>query len=204
MIGRMFARPMFPAFFLMLATLAASAESIAIGNYGSYANGMPFRIALAKGYFQEEGANITGIIASEGGGTSVRNAMAGVAYGEANPGAIAVAIQQGADIKIVSANVLTIAEFAWMVKKDSPIKTIKDLKGRKIGYTNPRSTSQALANMIVQSAGLKPERVEWVKPGGFGKGVAALDWGEADITPIPEPLWSKVKGKYRAVVVASD
>ena len=65
----------------------------------------------------------------------------GVAYGEANPGAIAVAIQQGADIRIVSDNVLTIAEFAWMVKKDSPIKTIKDLKGRKIGYTNPRSTS---------------------------------------------------------------
>jgi NitT/TauT family transport system substrate-binding protein len=88
MIGRMFARLMFPAFFMMLATLAASAESIAIGNYGSSANGMPFGIALAKGYFQEEGANVTGIIASEGGGTSVRNAMAGVAYGEANPGAV--------------------------------------------------------------------------------------------------------------------
>ena len=46
--------------------------------------------------------------------------------------------------RIVSDNVLTIAEFAWLVKKDSPIKTIADLKGKKIGYTNPRSTSQAL------------------------------------------------------------
>ena len=145
MIGRMFARLVFPSFVLALAFLtAASAENIAIGNYGSSANGMPFGIALAKGYFQEEGANVTGIISSEGGGTSVRNAMAGVAYGEANPGAIAVAIQQGADLRIVSDNVLTIAEFAWMVKKDSPIKTIADLKGKKIGYTNPRSTSQAL------------------------------------------------------------
>jgi NitT/TauT family transport system substrate-binding protein len=85
----------------MLAALnAAGAEEIAVGNYGSSANGMPFGIALAKGYFQEEGANVTGIIASEGGGTSVRNAMAGVAYGEANPGAIAVAIQQGGDIDL--------------------------------------------------------------------------------------------------------
>ena len=100
----------------------AAAENIAVGNYGTSANGMPFAVALAKGYFQQEGANVTGIIASQGGGTSVRNAMAGVAYGEANPGAIAVAIQQGADIKIVSDNVLTIAEFAWMVKKNSPIK----------------------------------------------------------------------------------
>src|SRR6476659_9524783 len=132
---------------------AATAENIAVGNYGSSANGMPFAVALAKGYFKQEGADVTGIVSSQGGGTSVRNAMAGVAYGEANPGAIAVAIQQGADIKIVSDNVLTIAEFAWMVKKDSPIKTIKDLKGRKIGYTNPRSTSQALAILLLRKAG---------------------------------------------------
>ena len=84
---------------ILLAAFAsdALAENIAVGNYGSSANGMPFAVALEKGYFQQEGANVTGIIASEGGGTSVRNAMAGVAYGEANPGAIAVAIQQGAD-----------------------------------------------------------------------------------------------------------
>src|SRR5438067_3299572 len=191
---------------ILLAAFAsdALAENIAVGNYGSSANGMPFAVALEKGYFQQEGANVTGIIASEGGGTSVRNAMAGVAYGEANPGAIAVAIQQGADIKIVSDNVLTIAEFAWMVKKDSPIKTLKDLKGKKIGYTNPRSTSQALAVLLLQKAGLKPEDAELVKTGGFGEGVAALDIGAIDVAPMAEPVWSKFKGKYRAVVAASD
>src|SRR5215467_12174891 len=78
MMGRIFARFVFPAFALTFIALAmANAEDIAIGNYGSSANGMPFGIALAKGYFQEEGANVTGIIASEGGGTSVRNAMSG-------------------------------------------------------------------------------------------------------------------------------
>ena len=34
------------------------------------------RRRAAKGYFKEEGANVTGIISSAGGGTSVRNAMA--------------------------------------------------------------------------------------------------------------------------------
>ena len=63
----------------MLFAATAMAENIAVGNYGSSANGMPFAVALEKGYFQQEGANVTGIIASEGGGTSVRNAMAGVA-----------------------------------------------------------------------------------------------------------------------------
>lgn len=182
----------------------AVAENIAVGNYGSSANGMPFAVALEKGYFQQEGANVTGIISSEGGGTSVRNAMAGVAYGEANPGAIAVAIQQGADIKIVSDNVLTIAEFAWMVKKDSPIKTLKDLKGRKIGYTNPRSTSQALAILLLQKAGYKPEDAELVKTGGFGPMLAALELDQIDVAAVTEPLWSKVKDKYRVLVTGAE
>jgi NitT/TauT family transport system substrate-binding protein len=182
----------------------ASAEKIAVGNYGSSANGMPFAVALYKGFFKEEGADVDGIIASQGGGTSVRNAMAGVAYGEANPGAIAVAIQQGADIKIVSDNVLTIAEFAWLVRKDSPIKTIKDLKGRKIGYTNPRSTSQALDILMLKKAGLKPEDAELVKTGGFGPMVAALELGQIDCAPVTEPLWSKSKDKFRVLITGAE
>ena len=155
------------------------AEELAIGNYGVSANGMPFGVALAKGYFKDEGINVTGLISSAGGGTSLRNMLAGggVPYGEVNPGVIISAILQGADLKIISDNVLTVAEFTWAVKPDSPIKTIKDLKGKKIGYTNPRSTSQALANMLLGIAGYKPEDAELVKTGGFGEGVAALDAG---------------------------
>jgi NitT/TauT family transport system substrate-binding protein len=189
----------------LVATLGtAQAENIAVGNYGVSANGMPFAVALAKGYFQQEGANVTGIISSQGGGTSVRNAMAGVAYGEANPGAVAVAIKQGADLRIVSDNVLTIAEFAWMVKKDSPIKTIKDLKGKKIGYTNPRSTSQALGILLLQKAGYKPEDAELTKTGGFGPMVAALELDQIDVAAVTEPLWSKVADKYRVLITGAE
>ena len=185
---------------------SASAEEIAVGNYGVSANGMPFGVALVKGYFKDEGLNVTGLISSAGGGTSLRNMLAGggVPYGEVNPGVVVSAILQGADLRIVSDNVLTVAEFVWAVKPDSPIKTIKDFKGRKIGYTNPRSTSQALARMLLQSAGYTEADAELVKTGGFGEGIAALDSGQIDIAPITEPLWSKVKNKYRAVVVANE
>ena len=183
----------------------AGAEDIAVGNYGIAANGMPYAVAMAKGYFKEEGADVTGIISSQGGGTSLRNMMTGnVAYGEVNPGVVTVAIQQGADLKIISDNVLTVAEFVWAVKPDSPIKSIKDFKGKKIGYTNPRSTSQALARMLLQAGGYTEADAELVKTGGFGEGIAALDSGQIDVAAITEPLWSKVKGKYRAVVIASE
>jgi len=190
----------------LLVAASACAEEIAVGNYGVSANGMPFGVALAKGYFKEEGLDITGLISSAGGGTSLRNMLAGggVPYGEVNPGVVVSAILQGADLRIVSDNVLTVAEFVWAVKPDSPIKTAKDFKGKKIGYTNPRSTSQALARMLLQSAGYTEADAELVKTGGFGEGIAALDSGQIDVAPITEPLWSKVKSKYRAVVVANE
>jgi NitT/TauT family transport system substrate-binding protein len=184
----------------------AAAEEIAVGNYGVSANGMPFGVALAKGYFKDEGINVTGLISSAGGGTSLRNMLAGggVPYGEVNPGVVVSAILAGADLKIVSDNVLTVAEFVWAVKPDSPIKSVKDFKGKKIGYTNPRSTSQALARLLLGTVGLKEEDAELVKTGGFGEGIAALEQGLIDVAPITEPLWSKYKNKFRAVVVASE
>src|SRR5262249_42565948 len=158
--------------------LPAQATEIAVGNFGVSANGMPFAVAMEKGYFKDEGINVTGIITSAGGGTSLRNMLAGgVPYGEVNPGVVIAAIQQGADLKIISDNVLTVAEFVWAVKPSSPIKSVKDLKGAKIGYTNPRSTSQGLAMKLVELGGLKPDDATLTRTGGFGEGVAALDTG---------------------------
>lgn len=188
-------------------TLAAPAraEKIAVGNFGVSANGMPFAVALDKGFFKAEGIQVDGIITSAGGGTSLRNMIAGgVPYGEVNPGVVVAAILQGADLRIISDNVLTVAEFVWAVKPDSPIKTLADIKGKKIGYTNPRSTSQALAQMVAQKAGLQPSDVELVRTGGFGEGYAALGTGMIDVAPIPEPLWAQYKDKLRPIAFASD
>lgn len=183
----------------------ANAQQIAVGNFGVSANGMPYAVATELGLFKAEGINVTGIITSAGGGTSLRNMLAGgVPFGEVNPGVVVAAIQQGADLKIISDNVLTVAEFVWAVKPDSPIKTIKDLKGAKIGYTNPRSTSQGLAMLLLSQAGLQPNDAELVRTGGFGEGVAALETGMITVAPLAEPLWSKFKDKYRAVAVASE
>ena len=45
---------------LAITATGISAEEIAVGNYGASANGMPFGVALVKGYFKDEGLNITG------------------------------------------------------------------------------------------------------------------------------------------------
>jgi NitT/TauT family transport system substrate-binding protein len=193
----------------VLATLAGTTANaqyqIVVTNFGVSANGMPFAVAIEKGLFKAEGIDVKGIITSAGGGTTMRNMMAaGAPYAEINPGAAIGAIQAGVDMKIVSDNVLTVAEFAWVVKSDSKIKSPQDLKGAKVGFNNPRSTSVALLHILLEKAGLKQDDVQMVRTGGFGESLTALDIGTIDMTPITEPLWSKYKDKYRVIAVASE
>src|ERR1700756_5882148 len=157
----------------LLPQRATAAEQIVVSNFGVAANGMPYAVAMEKGFFKAEGADVSGILSSAGGGTTVRNLMTGhLSFGEIDLAGTVAAIQQGADLKIVSDNVLTVAEFVWAVKPDSPIKGIKDFKGRKIGYTNPRSTSQGLAMLLLTKAGLKAGDAELARAGGGGGGGA--------------------------------
>jgi NitT/TauT family transport system substrate-binding protein len=192
-------------FAMVMQQPATGAEQIVVSNYGVAANGMPYAIAMEKGFFKEAGADISGILSSSGGGTTVRNLLGGnLLYGEIDLAGTVAAIQQGADLKIISDNVLTVGEFVWATMPNSSIHTLKDLKGKKIGFTNPRSTSQALDILILESVGLKPEDAELVKTGGFGESVVALNVGLIDAAPIADPVWSKNESDLRIIVKASD
>src|ERR1700742_3552070 len=184
---------------------ASRAEQIVVSNYGIAANGMPYAIAMEKGFFKQEGADVSGILSSNGGGTTIRNLLGGnLDYGEVDLAGTVAAIEQGNDLHIISDNVLTVGEFVWAVKPDSSIKSLKDFKGRKIGYTNPRSTSQALNVLLVQTIGLTQADVNSVKVGGFGEQVVALDIGAIDVATLADPVWSKNSAKLRTVVRGAD
>ena len=190
---------------LLAGIATAQAEEIEISNYGVGTNGMPYGVALKKGYFKEAGIDITGIRSSPGGAPTIRNLLAGnLPFGEAGLTAIVAAIRGGADIKIIAGTTNTTAEIGWVTKLDSPVKTIKDLKGRKIGFTNPNSTTHALALMLLEAAGYKPNEATTISTGGFGPGLAALEHGELDVAPFAEPLYAKSKSKYRLLVWSTD
>ncbi len=130
------------------------AEEIGAANFGAAANGMPWAVALEKGYFKEAGVDITGVVSSLGGGPDLRILLGGnLPYAEAGLSAVAAANQAGAELVIVSDNVHTVSDILWVTRKDSPINSIKDLKGKKIAFSNPGSTTQALDYWLVDSAG---------------------------------------------------
>ena len=184
---------------------ARAAEQIVVSNYGVAANGMPYAIAMEKGFFKQEGADVSGILSSSGGGTTVRNLLGGnLAYGEVDLAGTVAAIQQGAALKIISDNVLTVGEFVWAVKPNSPIRTLADFKGHKLGFTNPRSTSQALDILLLEAGGMQPTDAELVRTGGFGEQVVALGLGAIDVAALADPVWSKNKASLRQILRAAD
>jgi NitT/TauT family transport system substrate-binding protein len=184
----------------------AIADDIAIANYGVAMNGMPFAIAISKGYFKEEGApNITGIMTDSGGGTTIRNLTAGdLLYGESSLAAVVSAIQSGADIKIISEDASLVTDICFVTMPNSPIKSINDIKGKRLGFTNPGSTTQALTLLLLEKVGLKPSDVTMTAAGGFGPGLTALENGGLDVMALTDPLTSKYGDKYRVVAWAKD
>ena len=89
------------------------------------------------------------ILTAAGGGTAVRNTLAGgIPFGEVSLAAAVLAINSGQKLIIIGAGAQTVSDQMWVVKKDSPLKGIKDLVGKQIAYTAPGSVS----NMVMAPA----------------------------------------------------
>ena len=107
---------------LMLAGTAARAETITVTHWGAAFYGAPYAVAMAKGFFKQNGVDVTGILTSQGGGTSVRNTLAGdLPYGEVALPAAIEAINNGVPLKIIGSGAQSVADILWMVKKGSPM-----------------------------------------------------------------------------------
>lgn len=185
---------------------SAAAIDLTVTHFGTGMYGVPFAVAREKGWFKTDaGLDVTGFITSSGGGTTIRNALASdIPYGEvALPAAIA-AIQQGVKLTIVHGGVLSVADQVWVTRKDdTTIKQFADLKGRKLGYSSPKSVTDIMTSMMLKTNGLT-EAVERKSVGGIGSGLTALREGGVDMTYVTEPVWSKEKSNFRAAWWSTD
>jgi NitT/TauT family transport system substrate-binding protein len=198
-------RSILAAAMIACAPLAAHAEEIAIAQYGSSTSAMPWAIALEKGFFKDAGVDITAIRASAGGSADIRNMIAGgLPYAESALASVITASRNGAEIRMVSENIDTVANFVWATKPDSPVKTLTDLKGRRLTYTTPQSTSEVVDHLLVAKLGLQNEDVKYVATGPYGAALTALQAGGADVALLAEPIFTLNADKYRALAWTRD
>lgn len=177
----------------------AAAAEIVLAQYGIAATTVPFAVMMERGLFKKYGLDIDGFIGSNGGGTTIRNMLAnGMPFSEMGTPAVFAAIHEGIELTIVYASTNNMGETSWVVRKDSPIKTIADLRGKKVGYIGPQSATEVASRLIMQRHGLAAS-VQFVPTGAQGGAETALDSGAVDPIPLSDPVLTQTANKYRVL-----
>ncbi len=116
-------------------------------------------VAKEQGFFAEEGLGVE-IVTFEGGIYAIRNVVSGALDVGGGAGAsVAVSVARKAGIK----SIYNLApKFASTMTVRSNIKTLQDLKGKKIGVQEVGGFADILSRMVLRKAGLKPEEVTFI------------------------------------------
>jgi NitT/TauT family transport system substrate-binding protein len=180
---------------------AQARPKIRIG-YWPVAAGLPFFAAIEKGYFKEAGLDVEAIkfagaqqvmeamLAGRSDGSSNGTGSANLAIGEiAQPGLFKIFATNPSNAKFV------LDEF--IVPKDSPVKTMAELKGKKVA-SGPGIQNVTLAKTMLERAGASGATVIELP---IGQHVAALVAGQVDACYTLEPTGTigRMNGTTRVI-----
>ncbi|MDR0843547.1 MAG: ABC transporter substrate-binding protein [Acidobacteriota bacterium] len=159
----------------------------------------PIHIAKIKGFFKEEGLEADIVLGDwafikEGLALGRIDATQGLVMNYLKP------IAEGLDAKFTAG--VHHGCLHVMAPKNSPIKTARDLKGKRIGVPSLGSSPWVFAVRVVGDAGLNYQRdVEW-KPYPTNELQLALEKGQVDAIALADPVAEILlrEGKVRNVV----
>ncbi len=192
------------------AATAAEPVTVRVG-LANASSDVGFFIADKKGYFKQEGLNVS-FLAFDSGAKMVAplgNGQLEVGAGSPSAG-LYNAVARGIGIKIVADKGSTPPGYGYqplLVRKDlvdsGRYKTLKDLKGMKIAGSATGSASTSTLNEALKKAGLKYGDVERIFL-GFPQHVMALQNKAVDAAMTTEPSATKAVQSGAAVRVMGD
>lgn len=160
-------------------------------SYVPYVGAAPFKLGIQKGFFSKRGLKI-----EDSEGVAPAPIMAQVVAGKLDVGfttipALVAAASNGAPLQAISAVDGVIdpkgPESAIMVPADSPIKSPKDLEGKKVAVVALQSELDVLMREVVKRAGADPSKVQSVQV-PFPEMTTALKAGRVDAAVETEPF----------------
>lgn len=165
--------------------------------------GLPWKVGQAQGFFEEAGVVIDKIVPAEGGGTTLQNVVAGrLPFGEVATGAVVKGFQEGAPVQAIGGGVQSVSDVLWVALENSPLTAVDQTAGKRWGFTNPGSVTEAMSFLVPEAAGL--QGVERKSTGGTGAGVALLEADEVDVAYASPRLVAEQKGALKVVVDSSE
>ena len=164
-------------------------------NWFQLADHAPVYLAMKKGYFKEEGIELT-VLRGSGSADSAKKIDLGQAdVGISDAPTVLTAISKGANLKMVAV-VFDKAGNNVFFKKSANIKTPKDLVGKKIAVP-PADSHRVLWPAFASLNGIDPNSVTLVnvKPEGKQAIVAANEVDGSFDLYTSYAIWEKVLGK---------
>jgi NitT/TauT family transport system substrate-binding protein len=164
----------------LIVTPAAAAEKLRVGKAVPFAwTFTPIEVGIETGEFAKQGLEIEA--SGFGGDAKMQQAL--------TAGSIDIGIGSGPGMAFMAKGVPAKAVFAMagaprnmalMVGYDLPIKTVDDLKGKKLGVTTVGSLTYWIGERINQLKGWGSDGIKVVPVGGFSPARGAVKTGQLD------------------------
>lgn len=176
------------------ASAAASAApsqytgQFAVSNYTALPDWAPLIIAQVAGYFARRNLYLNVLQLSQGA-DAIRAASTQAGLGAAATFSGVTAFDAGMTNLRIVANVVNAPGMVFLVRPDSGITSVSQLKGKKIGVQGETSSATYVGKEMLIQAKLDPKTdAEWVNVGGVGASNTALANKIVDCTFSLPPL----------------
>ncbi len=154
---------------------------------------LPFFIAVEERIFQKYGYEVSPVFM--GGSPLINSALLAGEFpiGYTGGGAVISSRLSGSDLLAIASPLPVLTIDGWSKPE---IKSIGDLRGKRVGVTRFGASSYFSALSMLESGGVKPNEVTFIQNGGVGESFAALNGGRVDVCMIGYPfgLYAKNAG----------
>lgn len=178
-------------------------KHLAIATTGSVISYYPIEIALAKGYFKDEGLDVERSMYA--GGPQTLQALLG--------GSADMVVSAYSNTLTMAAKGQRLQAFVLMIKYPAFVLAIskagqekytslKSLAGMKIGVTSPGSSTNMILNTIAQRNGVDPKSYSVIGVGAMSGAVAAVKQNRVDALVGIDPTISMLEEDKQIKIVA--
>ncbi|HMF47673.1 MAG TPA: ABC transporter substrate-binding protein [Candidatus Saccharimonadales bacterium] len=182
----------FMFFVLEFSALAAQRDlqKLTVGYTPIAGASLPLFIAVSENIFQKYGYEVFPVFM--GGSPLINSAILAGEFpiGYTGGGAVIASRLSGSDLIAIASPLPVLTIDGWSKPE---IKSISDVRGKRIGITRFGASSYFSALSMLESGGVKPNEVVFVQNGGVGESYAALNGGRVDVCMIGYPFGLNAK-----------
>ncbi|MER7402808.1 ABC transporter substrate-binding protein [Streptomyces sp. NPDC000070] len=159
----------------------------------------PLYLGQKKGFFEKQGLKLE-FTTAQGGAAIVPGVASGqFQFGFSNVTSLMIAQTNGVPVRAVANGIASTGvagkDFgALMVEKGSPVKSARELEGKKVAINTLKNINETAVRASVREAGGDPDKVNFVEL-AFDQMPAALDKGQVDAAMVVEPATATVKSQ---------